>query len=96
MQTGNITEAEKLVTINSRHALPALSERMPAIAQLDNGEARTIVSTTITTINPNTDYRQTETFDTVLVLQQGQWKVDLNNTRIPPCTNRQGRRSATA
>ena len=84
MQTGNITEAEKLVTINSRHALPALSERMPTIAQLDNGETRTIVSTTITTINPDTDYRQSETFDTVLVLQQGQWKVDLNNTRIPP------------
>ena len=84
MQTGNITEAEKLVSTNSRHALPAQAERMPSIAQLDNGEARTIVSTTITTINPNTDYRQTETFDTVLVLQQGQWKVDLNNTRIPP------------
>ena len=84
MQTGNISEAEKLVTINSRHALTAQAERMSSVAQLDNGEARTIVSTTITTINPNTDYRQTETFDTVLVLQQGQWKVDLNNTRIPP------------
>lgn len=84
MQTGNITEAEKLVSTNSRHALPAQAERMPSIAQLDNGEARTIVSTTITTINPDTEYRRTETFDTVLVLQQGQWKVDLNNTRIPP------------
>jgi mevalonate kinase len=84
MQTGNITEAEKLVSTNSRHALPAQAERMSSIAQLDNGEARTIVSTTITTINPNTDYRQTRTFDTVLVLQQGQWKVDLNNTRVPP------------
>jgi len=84
MQAGNITEAEKLVTTNSRHALSAQADRMPSIAQLDNGEARTIVSTTITTINPNTDYRKTETFDTVLVLQQGQWKVDLNNTQIPP------------
>ena len=84
MQTGNMTEAEKLVTINSRHALPAQTDRMSSITQLDSGEARTIVNTTITTINPNTDYRQTETFDTVLVLQQGQWKVDLNNTRIPP------------
>ena len=84
MQAGNTTEAEKLVSINSRHALPAQVNRMSSIAQLDNGEARTIVSTTITTINPDTDYRRTETFDTVLVLQQGQWKVDLNNTRIPP------------
>ena len=84
MQAGNTTEAEKLVSINSRHALPAQVDRMSSIAQLDNGEARTIVSTTITTINPDTDNRRTETFDTVLVLQQGQWKVDLKHTRIPP------------
>jgi mevalonate kinase len=70
--------------LNSRQALPAQAERMAAITQLDNSKARTIVSTTITRTNPDTNYRQTETFDTVLVLQQGEWKVDLNNTHIPP------------
>jgi flagellar biosynthesis/type III secretory pathway protein FliH len=84
MQTGNIAEAEKLVSINSRRALPEHSSRMESIDQINNGEATTIVSTTITTINPDTNYQHTETFDTVLVLQQGQWKVDLNNSRIPP------------
>jgi len=84
MQTGNIAEAEKLVTTDSRNALPAQTERMTSIATVDNGEARTIVTTTITTTKPDTDYRQIETFDTVLVLQQGQWKVDLNNTEVPP------------
>ncbi|MBT8120682.1 MAG: hypothetical protein KJN89_13295 [Gammaproteobacteria bacterium] len=84
LQAGNISEAEKLVTINSRQALPAQAERMASITQLDNGEARTIVSTSITRTNPDTDYRQTESFDTVLVLQQGEWKVDLNSTHIPP------------
>ncbi|MEN8713132.1 MAG: hypothetical protein ABF326_13165 [Arenicellales bacterium] len=84
MQAGNISEAEKLVSINSRQVLPAQVERMASITQLDNGKARTIVRTTITRMNPDTNYRQTETFDTVLVLQQGEWKVDLNNTHIPP------------
>jgi flagellar biosynthesis/type III secretory pathway protein FliH len=84
MQAGNISEAEKLVSLNSRQALPAQADRMASIAQLDNGKARTIVSTTITTINPDTNHRLTETFDTVLVMQQGEWKVDLNNTTIPP------------
>ena len=84
MQAGNISEAEKLVSINSRQVLPPQVERMASITQLDNGKPRTIVRTTITRMNPDTNYRQTETFDTVLVLQQGEWKVDLNNTHIPP------------
>jgi flagellar biosynthesis/type III secretory pathway protein FliH len=84
MQTGNITEAEKLVSVNSRRALPEHSSRMESISQLSNDDATTIVSTTITTVNPNTNYQHTETFNTVLVLQQGQWKVDLNNSQIPP------------
>ena len=84
MQAGNISEAEKLVSMNSRQALPVQADRMASIIQLDNGKARTIVSTTITRINPDTNYRQTETFETVLVLQQGEWKIDLNSTHIPP------------
>ncbi len=84
MQTGNIKEAEKLVTINSRRMLQDHSKRMDSITQLNNGEATTIVSTTITTIDPTNNYHHTETFNTILVLQQGQWKVDLNNSQIPP------------
>ena len=84
MQTGNHAEAEKLVTINSRRYLASHKERMETITQLDNGNARTVVSTTITTINPETGYEYQETFDTVLVLEQGQWKVDIRQTEIPP------------
>jgi mevalonate kinase len=84
MQTGNQAEAEKLVTINSRRYLASHKDRMATITQLDNGDARTIVSTTITTINPETGYEYEETFDTVLVMEQGQWKVDIRQTEIPP------------
>ena len=84
MQTDNHAEAEKLVTINSRRYLASHKERMETITQLDNDEAKTTVSTTITTINPENGYEYEETFDTVLVLEQGQWKVDIRQTEIPP------------
>jgi len=84
MQTGNISEAEKLVTTNSRRTLQQHASHINSNTQLNNGEATTIVSTTITTINPDSNYHHTETFNTVLVLQQGKWKVDLNNSQIPP------------
>ncbi|NOQ87746.1 MAG: hypothetical protein GQ550_02390 [Gammaproteobacteria bacterium] len=84
MQTGNLSEAEKLVSTNSHDALQEQHRRMNSIAQLNNGEAMTIINTTITTINPDSNYRHTESFNTVLVLQQGKWKVDLNQSQIPP------------
>ena len=84
LQAGNFTEAEKLVSSDSRHTLSAHSERMASISKLDNGEAKTIVSTTITTINPDSNVSHTQTFDTVLVLQNGQWKVDASQSLLPP------------
>jgi len=84
MQTGNLIEAEKLVSTNSHGALQEHHRRMNSIAQLNNSEATTIINTTITTVNPNSNYRHTESFNTVLVLQQGQWKVDLNQSPMPP------------
>lgn len=84
LQTGNTVEAEKLVSVNSRRAIAEHSNRIASINQLNTGEATTTVSTTITTINPVSNYSHTETFDTVLVLQQGQWKVDANQSQIPP------------
>lgn len=84
LQAGNTAEAEKLVSTNSRHALAEHKNRIASINQLDNSETKTIVNTTITTINPKTSYSHTESFHTVLVLQQGQWKVDINQSQIPP------------
>ena len=84
LQAGNFTEAEKLVSSDSHHALSAHSERMTSISTLDNGEAKTIVNTTITTIDPKRNISHTQTFNTVLVLQHGQWKVDANQSPLPP------------
>lgn len=83
LQTGQAIEAEKLVSISSRRMAPEHSRRITQNTQLTNSEARTVVSTTITTINPNSHYSHTETFNTVLVLQQGQWKIDAAQSQIP-------------
>jgi len=83
LQSGNTLAAEKLISIGSHRTLFEHSDRMASISQLNNGEAKTIVSTTITTITPNTNFTYTETFNTVLVLQQGEWKVDVNQSQIP-------------
>lgn len=87
LQSGNITEAEKLVSVASRRNFSAHSDRIATISQLENGEARTLVSTTITTTNPTNNFTHSQTFDTVLVLQQGEWKIDVNQSPIPLSPN---------
>lgn len=84
LQTGNTTEAEKLLSENSAQSFPEHISRINSNTQLDNTEARALVNTSITTIDPVTNYSRTESFNTVLVLQRGQWKIDSNQTQIPP------------
>ncbi len=84
MQDGKFNEAEKLVSADSLHALPEHSKRLDENTKVSPGKVTTIVTTTITTIDPDSNYRNTETFNTVLVLQQGQWKVDASRSQIPP------------
>lgn len=84
LQSGNLIEAEKLITTNSQQALQQHKQRLTTNAGISNSSATTTVTTTITTIDPNTNYQYEETFSTVLVLQQGQWKVDASLTTIPP------------
>ena len=84
MQSGKLNEAEKLVSADSLHALPEHSKRLDANTSVSPDKATTIVTTTITTIDPDNNYRHTETFNTVLVLQQGQWKIDATQSQIPP------------
>jgi len=87
IQSGNTVEAEKLISANSPQEYNENNHRKTAIEQFSNSDAITIVSTTITTINPHSNFRQTRTFDTYLVLQQGRWKIDANRTQMPPALN---------
>lgn len=89
LQAGNTVEAEKLTTINSNDKIARHNERIGKITKLETGNTKTVVSTTISTTNPDTNHTSSQTFDTVLVLHQGQWKVDANATQIPPSPNAQ-------
>ncbi|HEB82948.1 MAG TPA: hypothetical protein ENJ11_08800 [Gammaproteobacteria bacterium] len=84
LQSGNTVEAKKLVTLNSRPLFDRHAQRVDSNTQVKNGDARTIVTTTITTINPQDNTRTSTTFETVLVLEQGHWKVDIEQSVIPP------------
>ena len=83
IQAGNTVEAEKLVSLSSRRAYSDNNHRKTAIEKFSNSEAITIVSTTIDTTSPHSNLKNTQTFDTYLVLQQGQWKIDADRTQIP-------------
>lgn len=83
LNEGKTLEAEKLVSINSRRDFSQHINRVTKDTPIESGDSKTIVSTTITTTNPQTNYSTTKNFDTVLVLEQGQWKIDIPQTKIP-------------
>ncbi len=89
LQAGNTAAAEKLATTDSQQTIPEHKQRITNITKLENGEAKTIVNTTITTTNQKTNYTYSQNFETVLVLEQGQWKVDANASQIPPAPGAQ-------
>jgi uncharacterized protein (UPF0210 family) len=83
LQTGNMIEAEKLLSTNSLSIFSEHTSRISSHTKLENSEAKTLVNTTITSLNPETGYSFTEKFSTVLVLQNGQWKIDISQSPIP-------------
>jgi ElaB/YqjD/DUF883 family membrane-anchored ribosome-binding protein len=83
LKEGKYTQAEKYLTRDSRHRISDDAKLIDSIGKLENGEARTIVTTTITRINPKTRYSYQQTFNTVMVLEDGEWKIDANQSTIP-------------
>ncbi len=85
LQSGNLKEAEKLISKKNEQTFLQHSNHIVADSKLQNQKAKTTVSTTITTTtNPTTNQVHQQTFDTVLILKDGQWKIDLEQTKIPP------------
>ncbi|MBE9568859.1 MAG: hypothetical protein IMF14_09190 [Proteobacteria bacterium] len=84
LQNGNIKEAEKLITIDSKQAFTGHMNRVTPRTRINTSAARTTVDTTITSTNTDASFKHSETFKTTLVLEQGQWKIDITQTPIPP------------
>lgn len=87
LQSGNTEEARKLITQNSRPLFEQHAVRINNNTQVKNSEAHTTVTTTITRIDPQDSNRTTTTFETVLVQEQGHWKVDIEQSPVPPEAN---------
>ena len=82
MQAGDTTTARALVSNDTRAAFDAYANQ-PAEQKIPlNAVALTNSRTVVTTIvnSGNTS----KEFDTVLVMQNGQWVVDASETRVPP------------
>lgn len=79
---GNTQQAEKLLTANSKLMVNTHSSRIQDNTIISNDPAQTIVSTTITSIDADNN-AHSETFNTVLVLENNNWKIDINQSPIP-------------
>ncbi len=82
---GDTEAARQYISKDSQQAFEQTLQR------LDNGmEVRQVAlddlnTSVTTTLNPNTDKPYLDRpFETVLVLEDGKWKIDLQRTRIPP------------
>lgn len=84
LQNNNLKEAEKFVMQTNQQAMQTHKNHITSDSQLQSQPAKSIVSTTITTTNPTTGQVHRQSFDTVLVLVDGQWKINLSETEIPP------------
>ena len=85
LQTGDSEAARSLVSTGSQQAfddymaLPA--DRKTAIGEVSLGTEQTTV---ITIVYPDSSTQdEFETFDTVLVMEDGEWKVDAGRTVVP-------------
>lgn len=83
MQEGNIIEAEKLVSRGSFEHFSHHVKRIDDVSQLSNSNSVTYVTTTITTVDPNSNYAYTQQFNTVMVQEDGKWKIDAAQTSFP-------------
>lgn len=90
LKSGDIATAKSLVSKNTQAnfdsylALP--DDKRITLENIKLGEEKTTVHTTITSqasdTNQNQDSDQFD-FETILVLEDGQWKIDASRTQVP-------------
>lgn len=93
LKNGDHETARKLVSADSRQAfddyLAAPAEQKSAIGEVNLGAEQTSVITIIYPEGNGPD--DFDTFDTILVMEDGHWKIDLQRTNVPrpPPTDRE-------
>ena len=87
IKTGDITAAKQFVSSNSQANLDAYltlpdEEKMP-LSNIDLGDELATVTTYITDKPTTIDNTESISFETVLVMENGQWKIDASRTQVP-------------
>ena len=82
MQAGDFVAAEQLVSTSSRQAFQTEIKKLQPVRQVELGHAQTDIPTVINPSIKNPAGNQP--FSTVLVLEQGKWRIDAAQTQIPP------------
>jgi len=84
LRTGDIETARGLVSSDSRQAFRTFvesPENLAAVGEVELGAQTTRVVTVLYPTRAPDDYRA---FDTLLVLENGKWKIDAEHTQVPP------------
>jgi hypothetical protein len=84
LRNGDIETARGLVSSDSRQAFRSFvesPENLKAVGEVELGAQFTRVVTVLYPVHAPDDYRA---FDTLLVLENGEWKIDAEHTLVPP------------
>ncbi len=84
LRAGDIETARSLISAESRQAFRTFvesPENLNAVGEVDLGAQSTRVVTVLYPKRTTDDYRA---FDTLLVLENGKWKIDAEHTLVPP------------
>ena len=90
LKSGDITTAKSLVSKNTQANLDSYlalpDDKRLTLDNIKFGEEKTTVHTTITSQTSDTNQNQDSDqfdFETILVLEDGEWKIDASRTQIP-------------
>jgi len=86
LQAGNTDAARQLVSSQSHADFDNNIRHMTPVGQFKLSDTHATVTTVL---NPGTNATQNQTFDTVLVLENGQWRIDASRTQIPVAASQQ-------
>ena len=85
MVDGDTEAARQFVSQDSQQAFEQTVQRLNNGMQVKQVALDDLNTSVVTTLNPNADKPYLDRpFQTVLVLEQGKWKIDMQRTRIPP------------
>lgn len=81
IQAGNTNAAKILVSADTRPAFEKNIATLKPVKQFTLDNTRTSITTVLIPVAPES--RQTQPFETVLVLEHGQWRIDAAKTQVP-------------